>query len=117
MALPKYPIKKIPNTEPDAVPALWNETYEEIDQNLNNLDVRLVARESEINAARGGESSLAARIGDLDEQIQGLDPTCRTPSQPRCGCDIGSRACKSRALENAASTNTNRRSRCDQPRR
>lgn len=74
MALPKYPIKKIPNTEPDAVPALWNETYEEIDQNLSNLDVRLVARESEINAARGGESSLAARIGDLDEQIQGLDP-------------------------------------------
>lgn len=74
MALPKYPIKKIPNTEPDAVPALWNETYEEIDQDLNSLDTRLVARENEINAARGGESSLSARISDLDEQIQGLDP-------------------------------------------
>lgn len=73
MALPKYPIKKIPNNEPDAVPALWNGTYEEIDQNLNNLDTRLFSRESEINDARGGKSSLGARLSEMSDSIATSD--------------------------------------------
>lgn len=43
MALPYPKITKIPDTEPDAVPALWNDTYDEIDENFNNLESRLKA--------------------------------------------------------------------------
>lgn len=43
MALPYPKITKIPDTEPDAVPALWNDTYDEIDENFNNLEKRLEA--------------------------------------------------------------------------
>lgn len=73
MTLPKYPIKKIPNTEPDAVPALWNETYEEIDADLNDLDGRLVVMKNEVDSARGGQSSLDERLGRIDSQIEGID--------------------------------------------
>lgn len=35
--LPYREITKIPDTEPEAVPSLWNSTYEEIDANLQRL--------------------------------------------------------------------------------
>lgn len=74
MALPKYPISKIPSEGAPALPQTWNGTYGELDQNLSNLDGRLVARESEINTARGGHPSLGGRISAMAADIQGLDP-------------------------------------------
>lgn len=71
MALKKYPITKIPNNEPDAVPSLWNTRYEEIDENFDDLDKRLAARESELNAARGGKPSLGARMDELVSSVSG----------------------------------------------
>ncbi|WP_027390855.1 hypothetical protein [Chrysiogenes arsenatis] len=74
MALPKYPITPIPNDEPDAVPSLWNTRYVEIDQNFNALDSRLVARESELNAARAPFANLNARLSDIDSRVGTSEP-------------------------------------------
>lgn len=71
MALKNYPITKIPNNEPDAVPSLWNTRYEEIDENFDDLDKRLAARESELNAARGGKPNLGARMDELASSVSG----------------------------------------------
>lgn len=40
--LPNANISPIPNTEPDAIPSLWNDRYEEIDENFQSLDAELV---------------------------------------------------------------------------
>jgi hypothetical protein len=53
MSLRHNPITPIPNTEPDAVPALWNNRYEEIDENFEDLDQRL---------------------GEAEANVEGLDP-------------------------------------------
>ena len=41
-SLPYPDIKKIPDTEPAATPELWNETYEQIDENFDALKTKLV---------------------------------------------------------------------------
>lgn len=69
MALPNHPITPIPNNEPDAVPALWNTRYEEIDQNFSDLDQRVTDNTDELEQARGGESSLNERIDGLESQV------------------------------------------------
>lgn len=69
MALPHNTITPIPNNEPDAVPALWNTRYSEIDKNFVNLDGRLLARENEIAQARNGKPSLDARLGTMESNI------------------------------------------------
>ena len=69
MALPRNTITPIPNNEPDAVPALWNTRYSEIDENFANLDGRVVAQESEIALARAGKASLAERLGGMESNI------------------------------------------------
>ena len=69
MALPRKTITPIPNNEPDAVPALWNTRYSEIDENFSSLDSRLTARESEIAQARNGSPSLDARLGTMESNI------------------------------------------------
>lgn len=69
MALPHTSITKIPNNEPDAVPALWNTRYEEIDDNFVALDGRIASKENEINTARNGKSSLDARLDDMESDI------------------------------------------------
>lgn len=69
MAIPYTNITPIPNNEPDAVPALWNSRYSEIDQNFSSLDGRISARESEISAARNGKSSLDARLDEMESGI------------------------------------------------
>lgn len=81
MALPNAQITPIPNTEPDAVPALWNVRYEEIDDNFAYLDTergshatRLTATEGEITAARDGSANLAARLAAMDAVIAALEP-------------------------------------------
>ena len=69
MALPRNTITPIPNNEPDAVPALWNTRYSEIDENFVNLDGRVAAKETEITAARNGKASLGARLDDMAANI------------------------------------------------
>ena len=74
MALPHAAITPIPNNEPDAVPALWNERYLEIDENFENMDNRTVALEGEVQGARGGRQSLDARMDQIESDVDGLDP-------------------------------------------
>lgn len=69
MALPHNTITPIPNNEPDAVPALWNTRYNEIDDNFGNLDGRVAANENEVAAARKGKPSLDARLDDMASNI------------------------------------------------
>lgn len=69
MALPHNTITPIPNNEPDAVPALWNTRYSEIDKNFVNLDGRLLVRENEIAQARNGKPSLNERLGAMESNI------------------------------------------------
>ena len=73
MALPHGQITPIPNNEPDAVPALWNVRYDEIDANFADLDDRTAAAESEIQAARGGKASVAARLAENEAKVAALD--------------------------------------------
>lgn len=56
MTIPFSPITVIPDTEPDAIPSLWNTRYEQIDQNFN-------AVEAEIEELRT----------DVDQNISGAD--------------------------------------------
>ena len=69
MALPHNTITPIPNNEPDAVPALWNTRYTEIDDNFGNLDNRVAGNENEVAAARKGKPSLGARLDDMAANI------------------------------------------------
>ena len=69
MALPNSPITPIPNNEPDAIPSLWNTRYTEIDENFSNLDGRVTSNANEISAARGEESSLDARIDEIEADL------------------------------------------------
>lgn len=71
MALPHTSITPIPSNEPDAVPALWNTRYAEIDANFVNLDGRAVAAENEIVAARGGQLSIDARLDLVEANVSG----------------------------------------------
>ena len=69
MALPHNTITPIPNNEPDAVPALWNTRYTEIDDNFRNLDGRVAASENEVATARKGQASLGERLDDMAANI------------------------------------------------
>ena len=69
MALPHNTITPIPNNEPDAVPALWNTRYAEIDDNFRNLDGRVAVNENEVITARKGKASLDARLDDMASRI------------------------------------------------
>ena len=69
MALPHASITPIPNNEPDAVPALWNVRYQEIDENFANHETRLAAREGELDTARGAKNSLGARLDEMTGNI------------------------------------------------
>lgn len=69
MALPHGSITPIPNNEPDAVPSLWNIRYQEVDENFANIDGRVVARENEINQARGGKANLDQRLDEMESDI------------------------------------------------
>ena len=72
MALPKHPIKKIPNNEPDATPSLFNLTYEEIDANLLALDQRQEGVEQTLSQAKGDQDSLPARLDSIQRDIEGI---------------------------------------------
>ncbi len=75
MALIHPNITQIPSNEPDAVPALWNTRYTEIDENFTGHEGRIAANESELAAARGGQANLNARLGAIDTAIATAVPT------------------------------------------
>ena len=72
--LPYQNITPIPDTEPDAVPALWNTRYEEIDTNFQDMDERVTGVEEEISAAAGESPSIDARIEQVEANLEGMDP-------------------------------------------
>ncbi|MFZ4540034.1 hypothetical protein, partial [Propionivibrio sp.] len=69
MALAHTSITPIPNNEPDAIPALWNTRYVEIDENFASIDSRVSAREGEIDTARGSKGSLGLRLVEMEGNI------------------------------------------------
>lgn len=73
MTIPHLNITPIPNNEPDAVPALWNTRYTEIDENFQNLDTRQTAIESEVIAARGAHPSLPINLSAIDNRISQIE--------------------------------------------
>jgi len=68
MALPYKTITKISNNEPDAVPSLWNKTYEEIDANFADHEKRVGDNEAELKTARGSKPSIADRLKEIDDK-------------------------------------------------
>ncbi|MNO85422.1 hypothetical protein D3C76_767950 [compost metagenome] len=74
MPLPANKITPIPNNEPDAVPALWNVRYEEIDENFAYLEAGRHAAAVELAAARGDKPSVGQRIGEVEQQVTQLSP-------------------------------------------
>lgn len=82
MTLPNPSITPIPNNEPEAIPALWNTRYEEIDENFASLDQRQTSTENEIEAARAGGDSLAETINAIVTQIGGISGTLNGMASP-----------------------------------
>lgn len=80
--LPHEHITPIPNNEPDATPALWNERYTEIDANFGNLDGRARGVEKELADARGDQESLAVIIDAMREQLGGIGGTLSGLASP-----------------------------------
>lgn len=72
MTLPYSEIAPIPDNQPEAVPSLWNTRYTQIDLNFANLDQRVSNYESELSTARGGKTSLDARLDDIEQQISSV---------------------------------------------
>lgn len=83
MQLPHQNITPIPNTEPDAVPSLWNERYEQIDANFQAAADALQATEDELAGARGeGHESLGETIEAIVTQIGGISGTLTGLASP-----------------------------------
>jgi hypothetical protein len=85
MPLPHGQITPIPNTEPDAVPALWNVRYEEIDDNFAYLEQQRQATNSsvsavasEVAAARDGSATLDVRLEAMQDLIANVQPDAQT---------------------------------------
>lgn len=74
MALPHTVITPIPDTQPDAIPSLWNTRYVEIGENFSNHENRVVAAEGEISAGRGAAASLDARFDAVELGLSTIDP-------------------------------------------
>jgi len=72
MSLPNPTITPIPNNEPDAVPALWNTRYAEIDENFTVLDARQASVEQALNDAKGDASSVSERMNQVAQAVQDL---------------------------------------------
>lgn len=80
MALPYPAISKIPNTEPAAIPDLWNTTYHQIDANFASVALRLDGIEATmvvnlldlgITVDAGRINFLSAVTSDVQAQLNG----------------------------------------------
>ena len=67
MTLPNVNITPIPDTDPDAVPALWNTRYAEMDENFGYLEGRVNDQE---NNAAGAEDAVKLDWLLLGQQIR-----------------------------------------------
>lgn len=74
MSLPHATITPIPDTQPDAVPSLWNSRYTEIDENFTNHENRVASVESEVVSGRGGVASLDTRLDAIESGLSTIDP-------------------------------------------
>lgn len=74
MALPHTVITPIPDTQPDAIPSLWNTRYLEIDDNFSSHENRITPIESEIAAGRGGDINLDGRFVSIESDLSTIDP-------------------------------------------
>ncbi|MGL5289807.1 MAG: hypothetical protein ACRC9N_10080 [Aeromonas sp.] len=74
MPIPNQNITPIPNTEPDAVPALWNTRYEEIDENFEYLATKSDEAESDLLLAKGDSESLAERLNEMSDSLDKVSP-------------------------------------------
>lgn len=72
MASPKYPVTKIPNTEPDATPALFNVRFDEINDYFEDLNQRQETAEQTLETAQGEEASLPDRLNSIQQDIEGI---------------------------------------------
>lgn len=68
MQLPNYPITIIPDTEPDAIPALWNDRYEEIDENFNSIETALTSVEAIITTGMSGSDTAEVLQSDWNSR-------------------------------------------------
>ena len=59
--LPYSSITKIPDTEPDAIPELWNKTYREIDENFNHLKSETDALRNQIESGEVASAKKAEK--------------------------------------------------------
>lgn len=82
MTLPHIPITPIPDTEPEAVPSLWNTRYVEIDENFASLDGRTTAIEGEVADARAGRPTLGQAITDIMTSLGLLGDTLTGMASP-----------------------------------
>lgn len=82
MTMPYPNITQIPNNEPDAVPALWNTRYTEIDANFVDLDARQTVTAAEVIDARAGGATLADTINAIITQVGGISGTLSGLASP-----------------------------------
>ena len=75
MAIPHPSITKIPNNEPDAVPALWNTRYVEIDENFSDLSAKQEALITEIVNSRSTYPTVNAHLSTLDSRMLSMEST------------------------------------------
>ncbi len=73
MSLPHSTITPITDTNPSAVPSLWNVRYTEIDENFQDIDVRQEALETDVANARGDKPTLADKVTDIVSSVTSLD--------------------------------------------
>ena len=73
MTLINEHITPIPDTDPDAIPSLWNTRYDEIDENFEGLDGRTEVIETDISNAKGAEATLAAKVAAIVSEVSGID--------------------------------------------
>lgn len=88
--LPHPNITPIPDTEPDAVPSLWNTRYAEIDGNFQNHETRVGAAETEIAAARGGQANINARLTGVESDLEGLESSLEAQDPDMLNMVVGS---------------------------
>ncbi len=74
MTLPHEHITPIPETEPDAVPELWNTRYLEIDANFRTLDDAVSALDENVSSIDAAVRSALADIGKRVDEIDFYSP-------------------------------------------
>lgn len=70
--IPHPSISKLPTTEVDAEPELWNKGYRQIDENMEAIKRILDQLDKELRDARGADANAAARIARIQSEFNAL---------------------------------------------